>query len=191
MAGGRSRAGAAGAERVFDAVFRANYACVLRYALRRSPTRAAAEDIAAETFAVAWRRFDVMPADAVPWLLGIARHLILNEQRSDRRRTRLVMHLSAGLHGSAQASPPGPQELRDVLRALGRLSERDQEVLRLIAWEGLTPGRAAAVLGCSRGAFAVRLHRARRRLSAEMHATTSPQPPAGRSEGAESKEGLS
>jgi RNA polymerase sigma-70 factor, ECF subfamily len=41
-------------------------------------------------------------------------------------------------------------------------------VLLLIAWEGLEPARAAKVLGCSRNALAVRLHRARKRLAAAI-----------------------
>ncbi|MFZ0382004.1 MAG: sigma-70 family RNA polymerase sigma factor [Solirubrobacteraceae bacterium] len=172
----QNAAGTTGEELVFDALFRAHYVGVLRYALRRSPTRAAAEDIAAETFVVAWRRLNAVPADELPWLLGIAHRLILNERRSDRRRARLVARLSA------DPDDPGPQpaepsrEHRRVLDALGRLGERDQEVLRLAAWEGLDPSRAAAVLGCSRGALAVRLHRARRRLVKQLSADRPPSP---------------
>ena len=191
---GQRQAGRAGAEHAFDAVFRANYLDVLRYASRRSPTRAAAEDIAAETFAIAWRRFDAMPADALPWLLGVARHVILNQQRSDRRRDRLVARLSADRSDPSETS--SEQSLRDVLDAFGRLSERDQEVLRLTAWEGLAASRGAVVLGCSRGAFAVRLHRARRRLAAELRGGPPPSPPTSqprvaRGESRQSKERLS
>ena len=49
--------------------------------------------------------------------------------------------------------------------ALASLGERDREALLLIAWEELSVSEAAVAVGCSRGAFAVRLHRARRRLS--------------------------
>ena len=52
-----------------------------------------------------------------------------------------------------------------IARALGELSEDDREVLMLVAWEGLTAAQAGEVLGCSAGAAAMRLHRARRRLS--------------------------
>ena len=51
-----------------------------------------------------------------------------------------------------------------LLTALGSLNERDQEVLVLVAWDGLDRAQAAEVLGISAGAFAVRLHRGRRRL---------------------------
>jgi RNA polymerase sigma-70 factor (ECF subfamily) len=58
-------------------------------------------------------------------------------------------------------------ELR-VRAVLARLSPADQEVLRLTEWEGLDPAEVAAVLGCSRTAVKVRLHRARRRFAARL-----------------------
>ncbi len=51
-----------------------------------------------------------------------------------------------------------------MLRALACLPAQDQETLTLVAWHGLSSRAAAAVVGCSRAAFLVRLHRARRRL---------------------------
>jgi RNA polymerase sigma-70 factor (ECF subfamily) len=44
----------------------------------------------------------------------------------------------------------------------------NREILLLVAWEDLDPSSAAAALGCSRATFAVRLHRARRRLASAM-----------------------
>ena len=53
------------------------------------------------------------------------------------------------------------------------LSELDQEILRLIGWEDLTVSEAATVLSCTRTTAAVRLHRARRRLTAAMAYSTT------------------
>jgi RNA polymerase sigma-70 factor, ECF subfamily len=54
---------------------------------------------------------------------------------------------------------------QSLAAALARLPERDQEMLRLVAWEGLTDaGALGLVLGMSPSAVRVRLHRARRRL---------------------------
>jgi RNA polymerase sigma-70 factor (ECF subfamily) len=47
----------------------------------------------------------------------------------------------------------------------------------LVAWHGLSPGRAARAAGCSRATFAVRLHRARARLAAELAALESAPAP--------------
>ena len=55
-----------------------------------------------------------------------------------------------------------------IAAALAGLREGDREVLTLLAWDGLTPAQASESLGCSRATFAVRLHRARRRLEREL-----------------------
>jgi RNA polymerase sigma-70 factor (ECF subfamily) len=62
----------------------------------------------------------------------------------------------------------------DVERAVARLSDDDQELLRLVAWEELGREEIALVLGISRTAVRVRLHRARRRLADEMAAPREP-----------------
>lgn len=159
------------AEVRFEAIFRAHYASVLAYALRRVG-RHEADDVVAETFAVAWRRLPAVPADELPWLYGVARRTIANQRRGNRRRAALLDRVR-------REAPIGdqPSEIADrvaeragVAAALGRLSERDREALRLVVWEGLDTGRAAQAAGCSSGAFAVRLHRARRRLVKELAA---------------------
>ena len=70
----------------------------------------------------------------------------------------------------AVASDPGERAGEgEVLRtALARLSERDREALMLVAWHELSGARAARAAGCTRAAFAVRLHRARGRLAAQL-----------------------
>jgi RNA polymerase sigma-70 factor (ECF subfamily) len=126
-------------EAEFDACFRAHYAEVLAYALRRLGDRGAAEDVAAQTFAVAWRRLDALPADPLLWLLGVARHVIQNEARSARRRSRLLARIGGERRAVAAADPADSVPERSaILGALGRLSEGDREVLRLAAWEGWT-----------------------------------------------------
>jgi RNA polymerase sigma-70 factor (ECF subfamily) len=59
-------------------------------------------------------------------------------------------------------------ERDSILRAFVELSESDREALRLVAWEGLSLGDAARAAGVSRTAFAMRVHRARRRLAAKL-----------------------
>ena len=165
--------------RRFEIFFEAHTGDVLRYCLRRLPDRRAAEDVAAETFLVAWRRLDVMPADELPWLLAIARNVILNEWRGGRRRERLLARIAAESPGEAVEPEPvavqsgGRDGAGGARAALAQLSERDREVLMLTAWDGLDQRSAAAILGCSEGAFKVRLHRARRRLARALEATSS------------------
>lgn len=155
-------------ERLAEASFRRLYMEhgreILAYALRRTGGPEDAADVVAETFLVAWRRLEDVPPDpqARLWLYGVARRMLSNQRRGERRRERLGERLRADLP-PVLADPPelqGP----DALAALERLGSDDREVLRLSAWEELSPSEVAAVLGISAVAARSRLHRARRRL---------------------------
>ena len=136
---------------------------LLAYALRRAPVEAA-RDAVAETFLAAWRRFDELPEDPLPWLIGATRKTLASQRRSSARQERLARRLAAA--SSVPASGPrDPEDAAAVRAALARLDARDREALTLVAWDGLTPAQAARSLGCSAVAFRVRLHRARRRFA--------------------------
>jgi RNA polymerase sigma-70 factor (ECF subfamily) len=133
-----SREGAGEAQR-FEAIYREHFGSVDAYARRRIPARA--DDVVSETFLVAWRRLDDVPADALPWLYGVARRVVSNFRRSSRRQEAVAGRL-AGLR-----EPAGLQRAEndaEVASALARLSESDRELLLLIYWEDLdrrrTPG---------------------------------------------------
>jgi RNA polymerase sigma-70 factor (ECF subfamily) len=144
----------------FEALFAAHYHAVTRFAIRRVPQEAV-HDVVSETFLTAWRRFEDLRGDPLPWLLGIARRVSANQLRGNERRTALVERLGA----EARSEAGGSDEMDgEMLKALAGLSERDREALMLVAWDGLTNRQGAAVVGCSATAFAVRLHRARARL---------------------------
>lgn len=154
----------------FEGLFRANYPAVRAYALRRT-SRDAAQDVVAETFLVAWRRLDEVPSDALPWLYGVARRVLANQRRAAGRGAALERRLASATPRSQYRDPGDSAADAEVLRlALGRLPEPSREALMLTAWHGLSRARAARAAGCSRAAFAVRLHRARTRLAAELAA---------------------
>jgi RNA polymerase sigma-70 factor (ECF subfamily) len=154
-----------------DARFAELYPKVLAFALRRIPDRQSAEDVAAETFAIAWRRRDE-PLDApLPWLYGVARRLIANQHRGETRRAKLLGRLSAE-RSVERRDPSSLVADRDAtLRAFAALSEPDREILMLVAWEGVGSRDGAKIIGCTRAAFELRLFRARRRLEKELAAT--------------------
>ena len=157
-------------EERFEGLFRANYPAVRAYALRRSAPEAA-KDVVAETFLVAWRRLDEVPEDALPWLYGVARRVLANQRRTADRSAALATRLAGGAPPPTETDPAAAAGEAEIVRlALGRLSEPSREALMLVAWHGLSGARAARAAGCSRAAFAVRLHRARARLAAELAA---------------------
>src|SRR5258708_21185159 len=161
----------------FEALYAANRTPILGYALRRTAGQDDAADILAETFLTAWRRLDELPAgdDARLWLYGVARRVLANHYRGERRRSALAGRLRAELTDS-YVPPEFDGETARIAEALRRLPERQRELLALNAWEGLDYGEIAVVLGCSRNAVRIRLHRARASLAAEL-AGPDAQPP--------------
>jgi RNA polymerase sigma-70 factor, ECF subfamily len=161
----------------FEQIYREHFRAVLRFAVVRiDPERA--KDVAAETFLVAWRRLDEVPAQPRPWLFGVARRMIAGQFRSQTRRAALTARLQAAETKDAPADPAAALADRDeALAAFATLDGRDREVLRLVAWDGLSAAEAAEVLDVTRFAFAVRLHRARRRLEQALEPEASPAAP--------------
>ncbi|MFI9824128.1 RNA polymerase sigma factor [Streptomyces sp. NPDC052013] len=153
----------------FEAVYRDSYHAVGRYLRRRLPPDLV-DDAASEVFTIAWERWPTRRGAALPWLYGIARRVAANARRSKGRADRLADRLRD--EEDARAGEPGVDtevlERTGAARILGRLPERDREVLMLVSWDGLDPHEAAQALGCSKAAFSVRLHRARRRLDREL-----------------------
>ena len=145
----------------FAALFDAHFESLLAYARRRTAQLSDAEDLVAETFTVAWRRLDRLPPEPehhLPWLYGVARRLLANQRRGALRRLRLIERMRSSF--TAPPARPAP----DMTPAMAALPERDQEILRLVAWESLTYAEAGVVLGISANAVAIRVHRARERL---------------------------
>ena len=161
----------------FAALFDAHYPAVLAYCRRRAAADEAG-DAALATFEVLWRRMDDPPVTPLPWLYKVAAGQLANSRRSERRRRRLVDRLSGRARSATSPTDPAEAttEAAVARAALARLKAADREVLLLVAWEGLSPDEAAAVLGISPATFAVRLHRARRRLEALLSDHPTPHP---------------
>ena len=127
------------------------------------------DDVVSQTFTIAWQRIDAVPADALPWLLVVARNLLMHQGRTARRQAALAVRAQplASVEPGAEASALTRVAL---VRAWSALTDDQRETLALVAWDGLSAEQAATVLGISRVAFSVRLLRARRRLEALMAA---------------------
>lgn len=158
------------AERRFRALFDSHRRLVLGYALRRVDEPADAADVVAETFLIAWRKLGDVPEGeaARAWLLGVARRVLANQRRGERRRTGLADRLAGELAVAPLLVPSERDET--VRRALAQLSESDRELILLAAWEGLSPAEIAVATGALAVTVRSRLSRARRRLRAQLSA---------------------
>lgn len=149
-------------EERFRMLYRTHRAAITAYVRRRVPAEAV-EDIVADIF------LGVLAA-ARPRACGCASVAVRG--RAEDRRERSAIDAPA-------FAPPRPADDPVLAYAFAALSERDREILCLVAWEDLALNQAAEVLGCSPVAARVRFQRARRRLAKLLAATeqkAAPQP---------------
>ncbi len=151
----------------FEAIFAAHYGDVHRYALRRAQPPLA-EEVVNETFLLAWRRLEAVPDEPLPWLYAAAGNVLSNRRRDARRHARRAGAIAAEPPAHARDPAERLAERDAALRAFAALTEADREALRLVAWERLSLADAARAAGVSRPAFAMRVHRARKRLAAHL-----------------------
>lgn len=144
---------------------------VRRYLYRRLQGSAdpatTADDLTADVLVVAWRRRgDVPPGAELPWLYAVARRVLANY----RRRPQDVLVADLGELDAIDEADPAEivSDNAALAEAWRGMSPRDREVLRLVAWEGLTGAQLATALGISEGGAAAALSRARSRFEESL-----------------------
>ena len=83
----------------FTELYEESRARLLAYALRRTASSEDAADAVAETFGIAWRRFDEIPQgeSSVLWLYATARRVIANQTRRIQHRSQLLQQIANAL----------------------------------------------------------------------------------------------
>ena len=149
----------------FTDVHDRHFAAIYRYVAGRLGAQAA-EDVAAETFLVAFDRrktFDPARGDQRAWLFGIATNLVSRHRRKEARHYRALSRIEV-------PRPAEGHENRVVLsgqlaKALSRLTSGERDVLLLVALADLGYAQVAEALGISPGTVGSRLTRARKKLT--------------------------
>ncbi|MDZ4232602.1 MAG: sigma-70 family RNA polymerase sigma factor, partial [Dietzia sp.] len=143
----------------FEEFFRCHLPRVRGFVARRVPA-GDVDDVVAEVFVVAWRRFEELPSDAsrqAGWLLGVARMTMLNHFRSRKRRRLLGERLSVVATEESRGSGVGGPDNAVVEAAFEALSDGDRLIVSLVAWDQCSTEELAEVLGCSPSAARTRL----------------------------------
>jgi len=152
--------------RSFEVLFDRHFRAIFRF-LRGRVGPELAEDLASETFLVAFRRrrsYDLSRDDARPWLFGIATNLLREHRRSEERHLRAYGRMT-----DEYASAPGqtPEHLDPELSAaLLELSHDERSLILLLAWADLTYEQLADALDVPVGTIRSRVSRVRSKLSA-------------------------
>lgn len=149
----------------FGELYERHGVAVRRYVVRRVGLTEA-EDIAAETFIRAFRdrsRFRPIRESALPWLLGIANHVIGDHWRAERRRLAMLERLAKS--DLEVVDLPELGLMPELIRALRGLKPIDRDTLLLMAWGELTRDEVAAALAIPVGTVNSRIARARKHLA--------------------------
>ena len=157
----------------FVAVYSEHLPAVSRYLARRV-ARDDVDDLAADVFAIAWRkREQVAPGEELPWLYRIAAYQVANHRRRLAARASVLGLLAA------PDSAPSAESLvtadAELARAWAAIGPRDREVLALVVLDDLSVSQAAVALGISANAVSIRLHRAKKALAAALAPALAPE----------------
>ena len=159
-------------EQWFERVFAEHGTAIVRFLHRRGAYEDA-EDLAAETFTIMWKKKDEVPDGAeLPWLYKTAGLTLSNWYR---KKKAVPMGENQETLDSPDHSDPSALVVEDqtMRAALETLSERDREIILAVAWEGLSGQSLADYLGVNRSAADAALSRARKRLEDAIEKNTS------------------
>jgi RNA polymerase sigma-70 factor (ECF subfamily) len=167
---------------VFEAFYREQVEDLQRFVARRVGDRERAADLTAEIFLAAIdsaHRYRPRSGTPKAWLYGIARALVANDRRRrGRERAREERFRGSALLDEEDAARMDARidavaQSRRLYEAMDRLPDAERAVLELVALDELAVAEAAAAVGVRSGTARVRLHRARRKLRAELEAAST------------------
>ncbi|HEY1915790.1 MAG TPA: RNA polymerase sigma factor [Streptosporangiaceae bacterium] len=159
----------------FEAAFRTNFPPVYRFIARRVGA-ALAEDLAAETFAIAYRRrtqYEPTRGSLRSWLYGVANNLVRNHWRAEQHLLLLDARVVPEADLSADPDVIDQRVTAALLAprlaaALSQLGADQRDVLLLHAWAELSHDEIAAALQIAPGTARSRLSRARAVLREQL-----------------------
>ncbi|WP_089213948.1 RNA polymerase sigma factor [Streptosporangium subroseum] len=156
---------------LFTAVYDRYFRDIYLYATGRLDVQAG-EDIAAETFCVAFRdreRFNPERGSLRPWLFGIATNLMARHRRKEARHYRALARVRVepvpDSHENRVISSVTAERMKpQLVKALAALNQGERDVVMLVSLGQLSHQEVAEALGVSYGTVGSRLSRARKKL---------------------------
>ncbi len=173
----------AGDRAAFDDLVRRYRARIYALTLHLTGSRSEADDITQDVFTRAYQRIGTFAgrSEFFTWLYRIGVNRALNARRATARRRTSGLddpRVQAAVAVDAYGDPRRAAELRQtyarLVTALDRLSPALRSTVVLVALQHMSHDEAAAVLGCSPGTVAWRIHEARNQLRRALEGHGSP-----------------
>jgi RNA polymerase sigma-70 factor (ECF subfamily) len=172
-----------GESTAFGVLFERHAGRIYNYCFRRTGDWTLAEDLTSATFLLAWRsrhREELRAESALPLLFGVATNVLRNQRRSLKRsreafaRLPLTRFDEPDFAEETATRLDDREAMRQLLTVFARLPHREQDVIALYDWSGLSYEDTATALGIPIGTVRSRLARGRRRLR-ELASTGGPE----------------
>lgn len=165
------RRAAGGDTDAFGELFQRHARRVFSFCFRQTGDWSLADDLTSIAFLEAWRRRTAAVEDGmvVAWLLGVAFNVVKRRRRAAFRYRRALDRLPTppvveDHADETTARVSAEREVAALLPRLRQLPKREQEVLALVGWEGLSTVEAAVALDMPEATVRSHLYRARQRL---------------------------
>jgi RNA polymerase sigma-70 factor (ECF subfamily) len=152
----------------FEQVYEQFSARVFRFCLLQVRDWATAEDLASETMLSAYNSYakTAPPPERVHvWLFRIARNLIIDHARREKRRS-LILQTFRGSQATRDVEEiaEANSELAEVVKVLAQMKQRDRRIIAMRIAARLSTKEIAELLGVSENTATVTLHRALERF---------------------------
>jgi RNA polymerase sigma-70 factor (ECF subfamily) len=158
----------------FEAVYDFYFARIYNYARYRVMDANTADDLTSEIFETVLAKLHTYDPDRSPfaaWLFGIARNKVNYYLRKEKIRGWLSLeqfHSLADKEPALVETAIKNETQRELLAAVSQLSSREREVIALKFTAGLTNRTISNMTGLKESHVAVILHRAVKRIRAQM-----------------------
>jgi len=159
--------------RSFEPIFDRHYSAIHRFLAVRAGVHAA-DDLASETFTIAFRRrgsYDLSRPNAAPWLYGIALNLLYRHRRSEIARKRMYAQVASRADEPNSLVADAFDKNGRLSLALKRLTEQDRDLIVLVAWAELTYDQLGDIFELPVGTIRSRLSRVRATLRESLSST--------------------
>ena len=151
----------------YESFFRHQYPLLVRMLYLMTGDRSEAEEMAQETLARAYERWERVKTMASPG--GYVCRVALNLNRRRLRRLRLAARVA--LRGTRPGGEPSPEVKTEVGLALASLPRGQREALLLVEWAGMDSREAGRVLGIAPASVRSRVRRAREAMRERLEVT--------------------
>jgi RNA polymerase sigma-70 factor (ECF subfamily) len=156
-------------EQEFTELYNRLHPALFRYAKAQLHTVEHAQDVVAETFRIAWEKRHALTAEArsaAAYVMGICKKVVLRAHE-ERQRHPEDAYEDSRLHRLVTPGGDIAESVVDAHRGQTiheQLSQSDQLLVSLMTTPHLEATQIAEILGLTRNAYAVRVHRVRQRI---------------------------